>query len=205
MVFKASEQEKEKIKLTVREILLNLLDISVTGLDIFDGYHLYRKEIQNYRNWRELEKENFSKACWRLEKQGYIKHYQANKKFSLVFKLTTKGKKRAFKYLTNELKINIPKNWDRKWRIVIFDVPKDKKQLRDIIRAVLKRLGFFQLQKSVFVYPFDCREAIAALKYFYNCSGYLQYIIAEEVENEIDLVNLFYDQGILEHIPLDNI
>lgn len=196
-------EEKEKIKLGAREILLTFCD----GLAKFQeivGYPWQRKEIQKYWKWRELDKASFAKTLWRLEKRGYLKRYQGSKGKLLELKLTHKGKKKAFNYLANKLKIKKPTKWDQKWRLVIFDIPKDKKELRDIVRATLKRWGFFQLQKSVFVYPFDCREAVAGLKYFHGCSRYLQYIIAEEIESEVDLVSYFYDQGILEDLPFAN-
>ena len=74
--------------------------------------------------------------------------------------LLEKGKKRALEYKLNEIKIKSPKYWDEKWRMITFDIPHSKKKTRDAMRYHLKRMGFYQYQKSVFVHPFDCYEEI---------------------------------------------
>lgn len=191
------ETTKEKIKLTIKEALLCLLDLHNTGLEIFDGYNYYRDSIKEYRKWRELDREQFSKTLYKLKRTDYIDDYKSNKNLQPDFKLSEKGRRKAIKYLLGSAKIKTPKLWDKKWRIVIFDVPEDKKNLREIVRANLKRIGFYQLQKSVFVYPFDCKELIDYLKYFYNANKYIQFIVAETIETELDLIKYFYDEGIL--------
>ena len=61
-----------------------------------------------------------------------------------------------------------PKVWDKKWRIALYDVPTGERLKRDAIRAALQRIGFFQLQKSVWVYPFDCGKEIHFLISFFE-------------------------------------
>lgn len=41
--------------------------------------------------------------------------------------------------------------WDGKWRIVTFDIPIKKRNLRDNLRRKLKELGFGMLQQSIWV------------------------------------------------------
>lgn len=41
--------------------------------------------------------------------------------------------------------------WDGKWRIVIFDIPEQKRIVRNLFRRNLKKWGFKYLQKSVWV------------------------------------------------------
>lgn len=188
------KEVEEKIVLTTKEILLGLVDIAVFPLKIF-GYSYHRKIAYAYEKWRENNQDDYYKQLWRLEKQGYIKRYQKEKK--RFAKLTKLGEKQALKYLSNDFIITKPKKWNKKWHLVIFDIPNDKKNLRDVVRLKLKKLGFLQLQKSVFIYPFDCRDIIRSLKYIYGLSTYIQYIVAEDVESEIDLVSHFYDKGLI--------
>lgn len=185
---------KEKIRLTTREILLSFYDGIVETKDIF-AYPWQRKQIREYRKWRELDKANFYHKLWQLEKQGYIKRYGNLKKKNI--KLTSVGRKKAVQYALKDWKIKTPKKWDKKWHLVIFDIPNDKKALRDTIRQRLNYWGFYQLQESVFVYPFDCRKEISAIKYIYGVGIYLEYIIAESIETELYLVDIFYERGIL--------
>lgn len=41
--------------------------------------------------------------------------------------------------------------WDGKWRIVIFDIPEERRIIRNLFRRNLKKWGFKQLQKSVWI------------------------------------------------------
>lgn len=187
-------ETKEKIKLTTREILLSLYD-EVSKVEEIFVRPWQRKRIKEYWNWRELDKNRFHAALWRLEKQKYIKRYGKNKK--TIIKLTSVGKNQAVKYIFKNHEIKQPKIWDKKWHIVIFDIPEKKKVVRNIIRSHLKNWGFYQLQESVFIYPFSCQKEISALKYIYRLGNYLQYVIAETIETEINLVDHFYELEIL--------
>lgn len=60
------------------------------------------------------------------------------------------------------------KKWDGKWRIILFDLKTEKTKERDAIRLMLRRCGFVFLQKSVWVYPYDCFEEIEFLRSFFQ-------------------------------------
>lgn len=45
--------------------------------------------------------------------------------------------------------------WDRKWRLVIFDVPEIKKNYRDFLRKLMRNNGFRMWQLSVWVSPYN--------------------------------------------------
>lgn len=188
------KHEKELIKLTIKEILLSFIDLNMKVNEIC-GYNLHKQISREYFKKREVDWDYFNKRLWEMKKRGYIKNFKKEKENLL--ELTSIGKEKALKYFSNEFMVEIPKTWDRKWRIVIFDIPSKKKYLRDTMRNKLKKIGFYQLQKSVFVYPFECLDQIKALKYIYCLEPYVQYILAENIECEIDLVDYFFTQGIL--------
>jgi len=98
--------------------------------------------------------------------------------------LTKKGEQKVLKYKIDELKITEPKRWDKKWRLVIFDIPNSKKPAREVFRELLKRLGFVQLQKSVFLQPFPCEDEIEFLRLNFGISKFVQTIIISKLENE---------------------
>ena len=56
------------------------------------------------------------------------------------------------------------KPWDGKWRLMIWDIPESSSKQRDMIRWFVKRLGFFKLQHSVYITPFELSsEAVSYL------------------------------------------
>ncbi|KKT78467.1 hypothetical protein A2W48_00545 [Candidatus Giovannonibacteria bacterium RIFCSPHIGHO2_12_44_12] len=90
--------------------------------------------------------------------------------------LTSKGKARWLSYKLKNLKLKQSKKWDGKWRMVLFDIPEAKKKIRDALRRKLKEIGFLEFQKSVFVYPYACRDEINFIINFFDISDLVYYI-----------------------------
>ncbi len=58
----------------------------------------------------------------------------------------------------------IPQPWDGKWRFVCFDIPEENKDIRDLIRREIKRLGFKSFQRSVWISPLAVDENIDRIR-----------------------------------------
>lgn len=80
------------------------------------------------------------------------------------YELTPAGEYTALKaYIRKEMvdaeKTRLPeqkgkeKSWDGRWRVVFFDFPEQKRPLRDHLRVLLKRLGFQEFQRSIWITP----------------------------------------------------
>ena len=102
--------------------------------------------------------------------------------------LTLEGKRRAGKYQIDDLCILRPKHWDKKWRVVLFDIPNASNIIRNVFRAKLKELGFAPLQKSAWVHPFPCKNAIELLREFLGATS--KEIILLDVDKLGDDTNL---------------
>ncbi len=110
---------------------------------------------------------------------------------TITLMLSENGKKRAIAYKLSEMKIARPKYWDKKWRVVVFDIPESKKQARESLRTYLRQLGFYQLQRSVFVIPFECGEQIEFLIELYDVRRNVRQFFATGVDNELHLKDIF--------------
>lgn len=98
--------------------------------------------------------------------------------------LTEKGKLAALEYfLIKQLRIK-NKKWDGKWRILIFDVPENFRKGRDALRWKIKKLGFYELQKSVFVIPYECKKEIDLVVDYFGLKAYVHYGILEIVDEK---------------------
>ena len=93
--------------------------------------------------------------------------------------LTDKGKQELLRYRLEELVINKPLRWDKKWRVVMFDIKEFKRNDRARLRVELTSLGFVRLQNSVWVYPYECDEFITLLKTYYGFGKSLLYLVVE--------------------------
>ena len=78
------------------------------------------------------------------------------------YKFTDAGLRWSQKTVKKYFKPVRPK-WDKKWRLVIFDIPKELHAQRVRFSEKLKTMGFFTLQKSVFIYPYDCYAEISEI------------------------------------------
>jgi len=118
----------------------------------------------------------------RMLKKGLIKFEKENGK--TFVRLTEKGKQKLLKYRLQEIKIEKPKKWDKKWRVIIFDIKEYKKKYRDQLRKEFVNLGFLRLQNSVWVYPYECEEVIIMLKSYYSFGKDVLYMVVDKMEND---------------------
>jgi len=141
------------------------------------------------REWGKIDKKSLETAISLLYKSKLIKEIY-NKDGTSTMILSINGKKKALTY--NIDNISVSKHpWDKKWRIVIFDIPEKLKKVRESLRYQLKRLGFKELQHSVFVLPFKCEDEINYIVEFYNVRRFVRYIEASHIDNELDLKSKF--------------
>jgi len=101
--------------------------------------------------------------------------------------LTKVGKRRVLKYQFEDLTIEPMKSWDKKWRMVIFDIPEDYKNARNALRSKLQELEFYQLQKSVWIYPHECRNEIDFIVEFFDISPYVRIVETNRFDGD-DLI-----------------
>ncbi|MDP3999515.1 MAG: hypothetical protein Q8P76_02905 [bacterium] len=140
--------------------------------------------------WEKVNSGVLRRAIAGLYKNRMINQKEESDGTIKIF-LLEKGKKRALEYKLDEIKIKPLKYWDKKWRMVIFDIPHFKKKARDILRYRLKRLGFYQYQKSVFVHPFSCSEEIDFLIEFYGLRPYVRQLEISKMDNDLHLQQVF--------------
>ncbi len=83
------------------------------------------------------------------------------------------------------------KVWNGKWFIVFFDVPEIQRNKRNKLRKLLRFIGFYPYQKSVYLFPFECKDEINLVRRMVESGSYLKYIIADEIEDESRLRTYF--------------
>jgi len=138
-------------------------------------------------------KKEIKNAAYNLKKRKLIEIIEDNNG-KVTVKLTNKGQKRIKEIVFEDLIISKPKKWDKKWRVLIFDIPTKPKmynRARDAIRHKIKALGFFQLQKSVWIYPYECEDEILLVAEIYNVQKYIEILTVEKFLYEKELTKYF--------------
>lgn len=98
-------------------------------------------------------------------------------------RITPKGQIRLRKVEYEQIKITHPKKWDGKWRIVIYDVPERLRLKRINLSTKLEAIGLYQLQKSVWVYPFPCRDVIEKVGAHLKLEKFITIFETEKIDN----------------------
>ena len=161
-----------------------------TGLDGKSPYPMINQfESLFGDNWptHEIEqRRKFSQALWRLKRDRLIITSQKSNK-TFVVELTEKGSRKVREFQFVDLAIKIPKRWDGVWRIVIFDIPNKRNAGRETLRSKIKELDFYQLQKSVWVFPYPCEKEIEFITELFHLYPYVQIIEATKIKNDAKL------------------
>jgi phenylacetic acid degradation operon negative regulatory protein len=141
---------------------------------------------QMVRRIRRLQYKEYYNAVYQLKKRGVVKIEKKDGKNFVV--LTRKG---VLETLLIKANIQKQKNWDGKWRLIIFDIPIAANLERDRLRGLLKRYGFKKLQASVFINPFPLnREAVDYLGQT-GLDKFIRLLKVEEMDNDADLKKHF--------------
>jgi len=133
-----------------------------------------------------ISKKKIYNSIYSLNSNGYIKKDKNN------FIITNKGKiKNWYRKLKNK-KINF-KDWDKKWRILFFDIPENKKSLREKLRRKLRILNFIKLQDSVWVTPMPVENDLEILSKILELKYFIRYAITEKINFDKDLRKIFFN------------
>lgn len=152
--------------------LLKTIDKSLTR---------YLKHLDQNERQREARR-----IVYYMKSQGLIAG-----EYEFGLGITPKGRKVLEKLQIETIEIPEQKQWDKKWRIIFYDIPEKHKHGRDTLTAKLRTIGFFQLQRSVWIHPLPCREVIEKITSTYGIEKYVSYVEATHLDNQKILVERF--------------
>ncbi len=156
---------------------------------IVPGILLMSKKSKSYT------KQQIQDAVYNLKKRKLIEIIQEGDD-KIKVKLTNKGKKRVKKFCLETLKIKKSNQWDKKWRVLIFDIPTKPKiyhQAREALRRKIKDLGFYQMQKSVWVYPYECEDELLFIAELFQVQRYIEILTVD---------GMLYEEGLKKKFKL---
>lgn len=154
-----------------------------------DAYFRIVKNIT--KEWKKINERSLKESIRKLY-QSKIIDYKENNDGTVKLILTENGKKRALLYDLDKLKINKPPKWDGLWRMVIFDIPEDRKPARMALASKLKEIGFYPMQKSVFIHPYECKDEIDFIVELFDIAPCVRFLRVKDIDIELDLKNRFH-------------
>lgn len=122
---------------------------------------------------RKINKNTIIKNLERLVEQGMVK------KKKKAFTLTEEGKK-LIEYMGLRRNV-LNRKWDRKYRLVIFDIPEKQRNDREWLREELYLLEYKQLQKSVFISRYPLVEDIIHGIQKRKLDSFVNYLLVDKI------------------------
>ncbi len=166
----------------------------VTALAHPNGGRFFRKAALRHARALGYDLQSIYNCFWRLKHFGYIEEFVEGKEGYL--ELTQKGRVRFARYGLAR-KFLRPKRWDGKWRVLIYDVPEERRKDRDRLKDHLRAIGFIPLQESVYIFPYDCASEVRDALEYLKLRDRAVLLLAATLEGEDQLIAECIESGIL--------
>ncbi len=131
------------------------------------------------------------RALGGLRRYKFVRHIKGSRGDKYV--ITKKGERKLQQIFIDEVVIKNPKKWDGRWTLVMYDLPIRFKKARDAFRWKLKDLGFFQFQKSAWIYPYPCEGELLFVADFFGVRKYIEIL---------EVSSIFDDEKLKSHFGL---
>ena len=184
---------KSKRQAYVKFILRMLLGASTLYIGGLLNPSRSTRILKTFQRFSAQELSQLRRVIRNLEKQRRISIVEKGEDAEIS--LTPLGRKEAMRVQIQDLTIPHSTQWDHKWRLVIFDVPEYLKVGRDALRNTLNRLGLYQVQKSVFLYPYPCENEIEAVARAFEFENYVHCFTVEAMKDS-------YRKQLMKHFKL---
>lgn len=186
---KSKEERRLRIGPVAQKILFFLSTGIALGLTRRPD-HYFRILNSAVKEWKKINQRSLRESIKKLYKSNLI-DYKENDDDTVKLVLNENGRKKLLKYNLDRIVIKKPTKWDGYWRVVIFDIPEKKKQARDALAFKLKQLGLYQLQKSVYVFPYNCKDEIDFITEVFEVRPHVRFLIANYLDVALDLKQKF--------------
>jgi len=99
-------------------------------------------------------------------------------------RLTKEGKKKMHSLELDSDTSLVNTTWDGFWRIIILDLPEERKNERESLRYLLKKAGFVCLKNSAWISPFPFEHLFTNIKKDLNLTTEMIIIVTQLVDDE---------------------
>ena len=99
-------------------------------------------------------------------------------------RLTKEGKKKMHSLELDSDTSLVNTTWDGFWRIIILDLPEERKNERESLRYLLKKAGFVCLKNSAWISPFSFEHLFTNIKKDLNLTTEMIIIVTQLVDDE---------------------
>jgi DNA-binding transcriptional regulator PaaX len=99
-------------------------------------------------------------------------------------RLTKEGKKKMHSLKLDSGTTLVNTSWDGFWRIILLDLPENRKPERESLRYLLKKAGFVCLKNSAWISPFPFEHLFTNIKKDLGLTAEMMIIVTEFIDEE---------------------
>ncbi|HEY4513346.1 MAG TPA: hypothetical protein VJH06_02430 [Candidatus Paceibacterota bacterium] len=99
-------------------------------------------------------------------------------------RLTKEGKKKVHSLKLDSETTLVNTSWDGFWRIILLDLPEERKSERESLRYLLKKAGFVCLKNSAWISPFPFEHLFTNIKRDLGLTTEMMIIVTEHIDEE---------------------
>ena len=139
------------VKILGQKKAISLNDLEERALDSHSN--IETKAISRYALTRSLKG---------LKEAGLVEQMSSSQKE--YARLTKEGKKKMHSLILENNTGLVSNTWDGFWRIILLDLPEDRKSERESLRYLLKKANFVCLKNSAWISPYPYEHLFINIK-----------------------------------------
>ena len=145
----------------IQELILNAL--SRKKISHKQNITLILEELLNTEKTRKVKPRYLiNRTIKKMINDNIIEKHETEQ--SSFLSLTPSGKQKLQNIRLSSKKHLISTTWDGYWRVIIIDIPENRKKDQDAIRYILKKAQFVQLKSSVWISPYPLEHMMINMK-----------------------------------------
>lgn len=117
-----------------------------------------------------------------LREAGLIEQIPSSQ--SEYARLTKEGRKKMHSLELESDTTLVNTAWDGLWRIILLDLPENRKNERESLRYLLKKAGFVCLKNSAWISPYPYEHLFANIKKDLGLTTEMMIIVTEFIDEE---------------------
>lgn len=123
-----------------------------------------------------------ARALKNLVEGGYAEIHKSERQN--YAKITAHGKTKLNSMTLESEDALVPQTWDGFWRIILLDLPENRKSERESLRYLLKKAGFVCLKNSAWISPYPYEHLFTNIKKDLGLTTEMMIIVTEFIDEE---------------------
>jgi DNA-binding transcriptional regulator PaaX len=123
-----------------------------------------------------------TRALKNLVEGGYAEIHKSERQN--YARITKRGKTKLHSLLLEDSDALVPRIWDGLWRVIILDLPENRKSEREALRYLLKKANFVCVKNTVWISPFPYEHLFKNIKKDLGLTTELMILVTEKLDEE---------------------